>query len=133
MLHTEFTTTQYAAMKTIISSPSVIANSAIPSSAPPVPVAGLVEWSVLSVLAVYLIKSGWKHFSDSDQKDRDADRTLTQTLIEDLRLGNQQRAAEQRQAIKELNQDVIELKGLLAAYLVKVTGESPSEILRRKE
>lgn len=92
----------------------------------------LIEWSLLAGLAIYLVREGWKHFSTADQKDRDADRTLTQTLIEDLRLGNQQRAAEQRQAINELNQSVTELKGLMAAYLVKVTGDSPSEILRRK-
>lgn len=117
-------------MKTSASIAVVPDSPALPSisSAP-----ALVEWSILAALAIYLVKEGWSHFSTADQKDREADRTLTQTLIEDLRLGNQQRAVEHRQAIKELNQEVVELKGLIAAYLVKITGESPSEILRRKE
>ncbi|MBD1899260.1 hypothetical protein NDI44_08650 [Trichocoleus sp. DQ-A3] len=92
-----------------------------------------VEWSILAGLAVFLVREGWKHFSTTDQKDRDADRALMQTLIEDLRLGNQQRALEQRQTTKELQQEVIELKGLIAACLVKLTGESVSEILKRKD
>lgn len=115
-------------------STSTLAISDSPSIPLPSPQsASFVEWSVLGALAVYLVKEGWRHFSTTDEKDRDADRALVKTLIEDLRLANQRRAAEQSQSVKELQQEVVELKGLIVACLTKVTGESLSEILRRKE
>lgn len=104
-------------MTTIISSNSVIANSPV-SISPPVPSAGLVEWSVLSALAIYLIKEGWKYFSTSEQKDRDADRELLQTLIEDLREAKKSQNDAHLAALLGLRDELREIKASVTKHSI---------------
>ncbi|MBD1887959.1 hypothetical protein [Coleofasciculus sp. FACHB-SPT9] len=105
-------------MNSINTSTVLVANSAMPSFSPPVPSAGLVEWSVLSVLAVYLVKEGWKYFSTSEQKDRDADRQLLQTLIEDLRDAKKSQSDAHLAALSGLRDELREIKASVTKHSI---------------
>lgn len=105
-------------MNRLDTSISLIPSNSVPSIPSPLPAVGLVEWSVLSALAVYLIKSGWKHFSDSDQKDRDADRALIASLIEDLRESKQHQSDAQLAAILALRDDLKEIKACISKHSI---------------
>lgn len=74
------------------------------------PAVGLVEWSILSALAVFLVKSGWTHFVSNDQKDRDADRELLLRLIDDLRQSKERQADATLSAIEAVRDELREIK-----------------------
>ncbi|MBD2743667.1 hypothetical protein [Coleofasciculus sp. FACHB-1120] len=105
-------------MNSINTSTILVADSAMPSFSPPVPSPGLVEWSVLSALAVYLVKEGWKYFSVSEQKDRDADRQLLQTLIEDLRDAKKNQNDAQLLALQDLRDELKEIKSAVVKHSI---------------
>lgn len=56
-----------------------------PTNLPP-----LLEWSILSALAVWLVKQVWQHFSTADTTERESDRKLLIALVDDLRTSNRE-------------------------------------------